>query len=110
METVHSLLEITREQFGEAALSIIHGPEDTSLVIPGWSAKDIIDDLFTIARMVNANTQTPEIAAPQRIDDISQAVVTGMASPLLKARGTQRQVKIVMRDQDGLGGDNQIAS
>jgi hypothetical protein len=55
MEAVHRLLELTREQVGKAGFGVLQDGEDTPLVIPGWPAEDIIDDLFPITGMVDAN-------------------------------------------------------
>ena len=55
METVHRLLELTREQVGQAGFGVLQNREDPPLVIPGWPAKNIVDDLFPITRMVDTN-------------------------------------------------------
>ena len=55
METVHRLLELTREQVGKAGFGVLKNREDTPLVIPGWPAKNIIHDLFPITGMVDTN-------------------------------------------------------
>ena len=57
MQALHCLLELTREQVGKTGFGVLQDGKDTALVISGWPAKDIIDDLLPITGMVDASAR-----------------------------------------------------
>jgi len=67
------------------------------------AAADVVDDLAAVAGVVDADTQAPEVAAAEHVDGVAQAVVTGVSPALLEAHGADRQVQLIVRDQDLFG-------
>jgi hypothetical protein len=108
MEAIHGLLELANEEIRQTKFSFFQNRDNTGLIILARAAQDITDNLLPINGMIDANTQTPEIPASQSLDDVTQAVVTGMATAQFQTGSTDRQIKFIVRDQDGLGGYLQV--
>ena len=59
-------------------------------------------DLVLLTRMANPQPQPLKAIAAHLADNIAQAVVSTVSTPLFQACGTRWQIQIIMRNQDML--------
>ncbi len=105
MKLHHRRFELAFEQLRQHRLRLLHGLLDQLQLGLRRLTQHEADHRVPVARMADAQAQTPEVGRAQMSDEIAQAVVPGVTAAQFELGLTRRQIEFVMRHQNVLRRD-----
>jgi len=78
----------------------LDGCVDGSLFLAPRRLQNVIHDLIAIARMADADAQSPVVLRPEMRGDVLEAVVPPHAAAEFEAQLARRNIQFVVHDQD----------
>jgi len=70
-------------------------------VITGSGLQHIAHHIITMTRVTDADAQPQEILAAKLRNQVTQTIMTAMATTFFKLYGTCRQIQIIMHNEHG---------
>ncbi len=97
---MHHPLKLTIKEIGNSGLRFIDRTGNRIRIVAARPPKDIVHDLLGVSRVIDTNTQTPEVPSAHGTHDVTQTIMAGMPSTLFQTNDTGRHIQLIMSHQD----------
>jgi hypothetical protein len=101
MKMLHGSLDVTGNELRHDIERIINRTVYRCPIITGRILQHVGNHVIPMSRVTDADAQAQEIIAAEMRDQVAQAVVPAVAATFLELDGSDRQIQVIVDDEDG---------